>query len=365
MTWLFLLGFFALTLWAYARFALSGEDLGHLDLPRDPPVNAGHPASEQLQHALAELRDLQRPSQGRSRREQLAASREAMDAFGAEIDTSALHIVDVSAAGVAAEWLTTAQSDPDQRLLYLHGGAFALGSPRSHRRITAELARRLKMSVLAIDYRLMPEHQRLDGLTDCQSAYRWILEHGPEGVAPCKTLLVAGDSAGGNLTLALVAWARDNQLRRADAAIALSPATDGTFASPSLRRNIATDVMLGPSLGPMLKFPSAVLLWGAWLAGRVKPTDPRISPLRGELHDLPPTLVMASECEMLLDDACRYAHKARQAGSLISLQTWNHMMHVWQIFVPELPEADQAFHAIAAFASQHTAPNPQNKEAAA
>ena len=93
--------------------------------------------------------------------------------------------------------------------------------------------------MLAIDYRLMPEHPRRAGIEDCRTAYRWMLEHGPDGAAPAQAVFVAGDSAGGNLTLSLIAWVRDQGLRAPDAAVALSPLTDATLASPSLRTNVA------------------------------------------------------------------------------------------------------------------------------
>ena len=86
--------------------------------------------------------------------------------------------------------------------------------------------------MLAIDYRLMPEHGRMAGVDDCRTAYRWILENGPDGPGALDVLFVSGDSAGGNLTLAVIAWARDAGLHAANAAIALSPTTDGTFGSP-------------------------------------------------------------------------------------------------------------------------------------
>jgi len=203
--------------------------------------------------------------------------------------------------------------------------------------------------VLAVDYRLMPEHKRLDCLTDCQAAYRWILEHGPEGEAPIRDLVVAGDSAGGNLTLAILAWARDEHLHQANAAVALSPATDATFASPSLTANVATDHMLGPMLGRLVRLPRGLMLWGMFLSSRIRPCDPRISPVYGDLANLPPTLIHASEAEMLLDDARRYVRKATAAGSEATLETWHHMLHVWHAFETQLPEAKEAFEHIARF----------------
>jgi acetyl esterase/lipase len=177
------------------------------------------------------------------------------------------------------------------------------------------------------------------------------LENGPDGRSPAQTLVVAGDSAGGNLTLSLLAWVRDQGLRQADAGIALSPATDAVLDAPSLRSNIATDAMLGPAFGALAKVPSILVLWYTWATSRMLPTDPRISPLRGSLADLPPILVQASDSEMLLDDARRYVAKAQAAESPVLLQTWPDMVHVWQMFTPELAEAEEAYANIAEFLS--------------
>ena len=204
-------------------------------------------------------------------------------------------------------------------------------------------------AVLAIDYRLMTEHPRRAGIEDCRAAYRWLLDHGPAGAGAARTVFVAGDSAGGNLTLSLIAWVRDTCLRAPNAAVALSPATDATLASPSLRKHRESDPMLGPLFGKLAGVPQVLLLWLGWLLVRINPRDPSISPLRGDLSRLPPVLVQVSEVEMLRDDGRRYVNRARAAGSPVRLQSWAHMVHVWQIFNPELPEARQALAEIGVF----------------
>ena len=123
------------------------------------------------------------------------------------------------------------------------------GSPKSHRPITSRLSEIFGSAVLCVDYRLMPEHSRMAGIEDCRMAYSWIFDHGPEGAAPAESVVVAGDSSGGNLALSTIAWARDSGLRAADAVVVLSPQTDFTLASPSLKRNIDTDVTQGKSFG--------------------------------------------------------------------------------------------------------------------
>lgn len=261
----------------------------------------------------------------------------------------ACRFVAADAAGVAAEWVLAPGADPARRMLYIHGGAYTAGSPLSHRSITSRLAEITRGAVLAIDYRLMPEHPRRAGIDDCRGAYRWLLANGPDGPSAPGAIFVAGDSAGGNLTLSLVAWVRDQGLRAPDAAVALSPSTDSTFGSPSLRAKLATDPMLGPVFAPLARFPRFVLLWGSWLQTRIRPADPIVSPLHGDLSGLPPLLIQASRDEMLIDDARRYTNRARAAGSPVRLQTWPGMVHVWQIFDPDLTEARDAFERIAEF----------------
>lgn len=342
--------FIAIAIWAITRFYLRGEDLGRFD--QGGHVVRGEPRNQSAGHyeAIALLNELIGGGTGKpGGREQLVYLRRKMDELGDRADLGGVEIRPVDSEGVRGEWVLAEGADPARRLLYLHGGAFTMGSPKSHRSITSRLSRLAGAAVLVVEYRLMPEHRRLDGLEDCKHAYRWLLENGPRGRAPLETLFVAGDSAGGNLCLALIAWARDAGLRPADGAVALSPATDGTLSSPSLIANLHSDHMLGPMFGRMAKIPRGLLLWVSWFTNRLRPCDPRISPAHGELSRLPPTLVHASEAEMLLDDSRRYVNKARAAGSPATLETWHDMLHVWHAFEGTVAEAAEAFGHIGEF----------------
>ena len=189
----------------------------------------------------------------------------------------------------------------------------------------------------------------MDAVMDCRGAYQWMLDNGPQGLALASQTYIAGDSAGGNLALSLVAWLRDNHLRLPDAVVAMSPLTDGTFSGASIRANMASDIMLAPLLGLLVKLPRFIKsLWVVW-GYRVRPANPVVSPLLGDLSGLPPILVQASEAEMLLDDARRYVYKARASGTPAVLQTWSGMLHVWQIFDRELPQAGEAWAEIGKF----------------
>lgn len=348
-----LFGAFALvallaTVWGVQVFYLQGQNLQAFDAPARPRSDAVPAPSDAHQAVVASLGGIAATLRGVPRRQHIAVLRQYMDhAFPVVEDGTRFTPVDV--AGIPAEWVQAPGVDARRRLLYLHGGAWTMGSPKSHRRLTSKFSEVANAAVLAIDYRLMPEHPRMAGIEDSRTAWRWMLDHGPGGPAPASAVFVAGDSAGGNLTLSLIAWLRDQGLRAPDAAVALSPATDATLGSPSLKANLATDPMLGPLFKALAKVPRAVLLWGGWAQNRLRPSHPVISPVFGDLSGLPPLLVHASEAEMLLDDSRRYVNKAVAAGSAVTLQTWPHMVHVWHIYHPELAEGREAFEAIRVF----------------
>lgn len=320
------------------------EDLSHLDRD-DHPVTHATP-SEANREVLRRIRELGQASRGLRGKARLTALREHMDSLSEGVKLACEFRQCDSPRG---EWVVAPGSNSRRRLLYIHGGAWAAGSPTSHRTITDRLAQITGAAVFALDYRLMPENRFMDGVRDCRQAYTWLLDHGPDGAEPADFMVVAGDSAGGSHTLGLIAWIRDNGLRQADAAIALSPSTDLTLTAPSNRNNIDTDPLLGPVFGGLSKIPLPVIWWATLAAFRVSPTNPVASPLRGDLRNLPPTLIQASDSEMLLDNARRYAARAVAAGSPVTLHTWPGMVHVWQIFVPLLPEAEEAFDDIRAF----------------
>jgi epsilon-lactone hydrolase len=335
-------------IWAVTAFWLQGPDLSAYDPAAAPRSGDLAPPSPEHLAVVASLAGVTGIIRDTPRHQQTAVLRRYMDTMF-DSDTLTAQITPVDAGGVAAEWVQASGVDGNRRLLYIHGGAFCMGSPRSHRRLTSQFSELANAAVLSIDYRLMPEHPRLAGIEDCRAAYRWMLDNGPEGAGAASAVFVAGDSAGGNLTLSLLAWIRDQGLRAPNAAVALSPATDGSLGSPSLGSNLATDPMLGPLFKALAGIPRPVLLWGAWLQTHVRPCDPVVSPVFGDLAGLPPLLVQASEMEMLRDDSRRYVAKAQAAGSPVVLQTWPHMIHVWQIFHRELPEARQALAEIGKF----------------
>lgn len=334
--------------WGIGYFYLRGKDLSAFDQPAGERRTIGTAPSEEVKAVVASLGGIFDTVNRIPRRGRMAFLRDYLDnAF--PVTDPAIQFNAVNVNGVPAEWVLAPNADSGRRLLYIHGGAYAMGSPKSHRRLTAKFSEIANAAVLAVDYRLMPEHSRMAGIEDCRTAYRWMLDNGPAGAGPATAIFVAGDSAGGNLTLSLIAWVRDQGLRAPNAAVALSPATDSSFGSPSLRNNMGTDPMLGPLFKSLARIPRTVLLWGAWLLTRLRPSHPVVSPVFGDLSGLPPLLVHASETEMLFDDSRRYVNKAAAAGSPVTLQTWSHMVHVWHIFYPELTEGREAIEEIRKF----------------
>lgn len=344
--------------WFVGALFLQGTDLQPFDSPTNLGNGANHAYWQRVassntpnaehQAVLASLAGITNLLQETPRAQHLGVLRRYMDDM-AKDRHFAVQFTPVNVVGMAAEWVQAPGADSSRRTLYIHGGAWMMGSPRSHRAITARFAEITGGAVLAIDYRLMPEHPRKAGIEDCRRAYCWMLVHGPNTLEAASAVFVAGDSAGGNLALGLMAWVRDQRLRAPDAVVALSPATDGTLDSPSLRTNLATDPMLGPLFGRLIWVPRSALLWLSWLINRIRPNHPLVSPIFGDLSGLPPTLIQASDCEMLRDDSVRYTHKARAAGSPVTLQTWDRMVHVWHIFDPDLSEARQGFEEIRSF----------------
>lgn len=340
-------------IWCFAALFLRGRDVAFLDVLPAPTVVL--PAAPPEEQALVRerLATLQRPLRRARWSGRLGRLRSGIDAaFGSLAPTPAAAGIDIRpvvAGAVRGEWVLAPAADPALRLLYLHGGAFIAGSPRSHRAITQALALATGAAVFVPDYRLQPEHGRAATLLDCRQAYRWLLEHGPHGPAAHARLLLAGDSAGGNLALGLAAWSRDRGLPRAAAVVVFAPLTDATLASPSLRRNVASDPFLGPTLGRLLRLPWWLLAWCGWLGTRLPPQHPALSPLRGTLADLPPTLLQAGDGEMLVDDARRYAAAAHAAGSPVTLELWPGALHAFQLFAAVSPQAALALDRAAAF----------------
>lgn len=247
----------------------------------------------------------------------------------------------MSAGDVGGEWISPADAPPDKAILYLHGGGFRIGSVSSHRDLIAQIALASGCRVLAINYRLAPEHRFPAALDDALAAYDWMLRQGlkPDNIA------FIGDSAGGNLALAAMLVLRERGRPLPVSAALMSPWTDLAATGASYVTRADAD--------PIHQRPMILALAKNYLGEQGDPRDPWVSPLYADLRGLPPLMIQAGDRETVLDDSVMLADKARAAGVDVDLQVWEGMIHVFQMFGAELPEAHQAIAAIAGFLNRH------------
>jgi monoterpene epsilon-lactone hydrolase len=220
------------------------------------------------------------------------------------------------------------ESQAGHHILYLHGGGYVTGSPALYRHITWRIAAAARSRLIAIQYRLAPEHPFPAAVDDAAAAWRALLA---EGADPRRCAII-GDSAGGGLALALALKLRDDGGPLPAALVALSPWTDLAMTGKSCRPD---------NTDPMMNFDDLAPLAAQYLAG-ADPRNPYASPLYGNLRGLPPTLLQVGSDEILRDDAQRMAERMRQAGCDVTLEIWPRMPHVWHAFAPAMPEALQA-----------------------
>jgi epsilon-lactone hydrolase len=242
----------------------------------------------------------------------------------------------VEVAGRPAQWVRAAGSEQDGALLYLHGGGYCVGSIVSHTPLASRLSAVSELPALVVDYRLAPEHPFPAAVEDAVAAYRWLLER---GLDPAR-LAIAGDSAGGGLTLATLVALRDQGVDLPGAAACLSPWTDLTQSLPTMAGNVATDPLLD---GPRLQ------QYADWYLRDGDPKQPLASPRFADLGGLPPVVIHAAEDEVLLDDARIVAEAIGAAGGEVEYRTWPGVFHVWHAVAGLAPEADEAVAEVGRF----------------
>jgi epsilon-lactone hydrolase len=265
--------------------------------------------------------------------------REQMERMGERLTPGSRvtwHTVE-SMGTVGGEWVEDENvADDDRVILHLHGGAYVMGSPRTHRGLGAALSRTSHAAVVLPEYRLAPEHVFPSALDDAMGTYRWLVEE--RGFRP-ERIAVSGDSAGGGLGLALLVRLRDEGRPLPACYVGMSPWTDLAGTGGSMDELDELD----PWLSAAMVQPAARAY-----AGETPLDDPLLSPMYADMRDLPPMLVHVGEHEILLDDARRVVERAREAGVDASLGVFEEMWHVFHAF-PGLPETRTALREIGAF----------------
>lgn len=246
----------------------------------------------------------------------------------------------VKDGAVAGEWHRL-PGGAKRTIFYLHGGAYVFGSPRLYRTMTYPWALQAEANVFAAAYRLAPEHPCPAAIEDAVAAYDWLVSG---GVSPAS-IIIAGDSAGGGLSLATMMALRDAGKPLPAAAVLFSPWTDLACTGPSHAANDRSDAMFKRE---------TVSKGGGRYCGALDVKDPRVSPFYGDFSGLPPMLVFASRSELLFDDSARLIPKAKSAGVSLRLEARDGLPHVWPMFHALIPEARESIRIAADFVRERT-----------
>ena len=240
-----------------------------------------------------------------------------------------------------AEWIDSADTPNQRVILYLPGGAYILRTPNIDTGMVSRLCRFAQARALMCYYRLAPEHPFPACLDDAVQAYQWLLG---QGIAP-KNIVIAGDSAGGGLTLSTLLALKQKKLPMPACAYMLSPLLDVSDHAPSRWKNAASDRAL-PAPARRAINPRPLYLGGS------DPKDPMVSPINGNFAGLPPMYIQVSDSEMLLDDSLRLARRCHPYNVQVNVDIWRKVPHVWQAFA-FLPESNEALEKAGQFLQDH------------
>ncbi len=305
--------------------------------PSGDAASVSHPLSQKDAVAVAALRTLVAVQKGKL---QGTAARPAFDEIMGHVPAAAGVVYQPDTlGGVPGLWCRPPGARPPEALLYLHGGWYVWGSSRAYRNFVGQFALRAGVAAFLPDYRLAPEYPFPAAVLDAQACYHGLLDAGVRRVA------LVGDSAGGGLALALLAWAtaEANAGAAPVGAVAVSPVTDLTLSGPSWESRAEAELYFTRA--------QATALRDAYLAGHAA-EDVRASPLFGPLAGLPPVRVHVGEDELLLDDARRYVQRAAAAGVDAKLDVWQGMPHVFASALGQFSAADSAMADMGSFLRQ-------------
>ena len=250
--------------------------------------------------------------------------------------------VAIPGAEFDAEWVRANEFDPERVILYLPGGAYVMRMPNVHTAMVSRLCRNANAKALMAYYRLAPEHPFPACMDDALLAYEWLLDR---GIEPQK-IAIAGDSAGGGLTLSTLLGIKERKLPMPGCAFMFSPLLDVNDHAPSRWKNALSDSAL-PAPQKRALNPRPLYL------GENEPDDPMVSPINGDFTGLPPLYIQVSDSEMLLDDSLRLARRGHTYDVEVTVDLWHKVPHVWQIF-GFLPESNEALEKAARFLRDNT-----------
>ena len=278
--------------------------------------------------------------------DEYALVRRARRLFGAPrllqwLSVRGLDVRSVNDSSAKGEWLSVRAPDPAAIVFYIHGGGYVSCSPATHRPIAAGLARLTQFRVFSMDYRLAPEHRFPAAVDDVFAAYKYLKEQHPD-----VPIAIAGDSAGGGLTLGLLLTSRDAGLEMPACAVCFSAWTDLTASGASVIANEASDRMF---------YASTIKAFADAYASPEQKRDSRASPVFGDYAAVPPVLFQVGSTEVLVDDSRRIHEKIHAAGGVSELQIFDEIFHSWQMGVGLLPESDTAMKNAAGFIRRHIA----------
>ena len=262
----------------------------------------------------------------------IAEQREFMDAIVVRSTELVLMQVElIETDTVKGRWFAPQTVSGEYVILYLHGGGYAF-SVRAHDNLIAFVALAAQARTFALDYRLSPEHRFPAQLEDAQAAYQWILSSG----IPSNRIVIAGDSAGGNLALVLLLALRDARQPLPALAVCLAPWTDMDSTYTSMKENELYD---------WIEQRMAVR-WAEWFCRGTDLKNPLVSPIYADLSGLPPIYIQAGDAEILIDMIQVFVRKAQEQGARISLEVWKQMNHVFQAYGPLTPQSREALQRI-------------------
>jgi len=268
----------------------------------------------------------------------VARMRALMGSFvGTQRLPASTEVTPVVVDGLGAEWVRAPGVRTDAAVLYLHGGAFVMGAPATHRELAARLSSAIGAPLLSLDYRLAPEHPFPAAIEDAVAAHRWLLR---EGYAP-EQLAIGGDSSGGGLALQALIALRDEGIELPAAAFFISPQTDFVhFEGESFSSKVRDDPL---QTQEMCRFTASLYVGGS------DPKTPLLFPAGADLTGLPPLCIHAGEQDLLLSDSLRLAERARSCGVAVELETFPGLWHAFQAAARFVPEARASLEGIGRF----------------